>query len=103
MQVKFVLVSRARSSLSAVLQAALQLGKQAKMLTHVEISMKKIALEEIAIVLRVPPPVGVVKILITFPCLAAEGEIPAARRIERHVFDRIPEQSVRQAGSRKYW
>ena len=79
-QVEFVLVSRSRPTPAAVLQAALELAEQTDVLAHVEVAMEEIALEEIAVVLRVLPPVGVIEVFVPLPRLTAEGEIPAARR-----------------------
>jgi len=89
-QVEFVFIGRPRPAFAALFQAALQLAEEAGVFAHVQAGMQEVPLQEIAAVLRILAPVGMIEVFVAFPRLPAEREIPGARLVERYVFDRIP-------------
>jgi hypothetical protein len=91
MQVKLVFVGGPRSASAAVFQAALELTEEANVLAHVKIAMQKVSLQEIAMVLRVLAPVGIIEVFVTFPRFPAYREIPGACFIERDILEGVPQ------------
>jgi len=76
---------------ATIFQRTHELTENTERIAVMHISRKKIALEQIAVlILRSSPPKVVVKILVSLPNFAAESQVPVSIRIERDEFDRIP-------------
>src|SRR5271156_3779347 len=92
-EVELILIDhRPRSTNPVVFPITHQFREDTDVLSQVEIGKEQIALQQVpAATLGLLSPKRVVKALIAFPDFTAERKIPVPSRVERYVFERIPQ------------